>query len=312
MHAYYCHHFVLPLPPEHRFPMAKYRLLFERVQASADTLGIQLHEPPAAELDDLLRVHCPDYVARMLDGRVEQREMRRIGFPWSTQMVERSRRSAGGTIHALTRAIAERGVAANLAGGTHHAAYDRGGGYCVFNDAVIAARHVRHHGLARKVLLIDLDVHQGDGSAALCAADPGVFTFSMHAGKNYPALKPPSDYDVALPSGTGDEAYLQALDWHLPLVLSLAGADAAVYLAGADPFAGDRLGYLSLSKSGLAERDRRVLMALSAADIPVAVVMAGGYAENVHDIVDIHFETLRQAAVAAGSSVTNSATLIAV
>ena len=303
MHAYYCHHFVLPLPPEHRFPMAKYRLLYERVQASADALGIRLHEPPAAELDDLLRVHCPDYVARMLDGRAEAREMRRIGFPWSPQMVERSRRSAGGTIQALKQAIAVRGVAANLAGGTHHAAVDRGGGYCVFTDAVIAARHVRHHGLARKVLLIDLDVHQGDGSAALCAADPGVFTFSMHAEKNYPALKPPSDYDVALASGTGDEAYLQALDWHLPLVLSLAGADAAVYLAGADPFAGDRLGYLKLSKAGLAERDRRVLAALADAGIPVAVVMAGGYAEDVRDIVDIHFETLKQAARSAGSSV---------
>lgn len=311
MHAYYCHHFVLPLPPEHRFPMAKYRLLFERVQASADALGIQLHEPPPAELDDLLRVHCPEYVARMLAGRAEEREMRRIGFPWSPQMVERSRRSAGGTIQALTRAIATGGVAANLAGGTHHAAFDRGGGYCVFNDAVIAARHVRHHGLARKVLLIDLDVHHGDGSAALCAADPGVFTFSMHAEKNYPALKPPSDYDVPLASGTGDEDYLQALDWHMPLVLSLAGADAAVYLAGADPFAGDRLGYLKLSKPGLAERDRRVLAALADAGIPVAVVMAGGYAEDVRDIVDIHFETLRQAAFSDRSSVPSPGVLCA-
>ena len=150
--------------------------------------------------------------------------------------------------------------------------------------------------------MIDLDVHHGDGSAALCAADPGVFTFSMHAEKNYPALKPPSDYDVALASGTGDEAYLQALDWHLPLVLSLAGADAAVYLAGADPFAGDRLGYLRLSKPGLAERDRRVLTSLADAGIPTAVVMAGGYAEDVQDIVDIHFETLRQATLLPGSS----------
>ena len=295
MRAYYCHHFELPLPEGHRFPMSKYRLLHERVQQAAPRLGIELHEPAAASLDDLLRVHCPHYVARMLEGRAGEAEMRRIGFPWSAAMVERSRRSSGGTIAALRSAL-EQGVAVNLAGGTHHAAFDRGGGYCVFNDAVIASRHARAHGLLRRVLLVDLDVHQGDGSAALCANDADTFTFSMHAARNYPAVKPASDLDVALDDGTGDAAYLDQLAHWLPQAIAQARPDAAIYLAGADPYLGDRLGHLALSKPGLQQRDRLVFSRLREAGIPVAVVMAGGYAEQVEDIVDIHFATVAEAA----------------
>jgi acetoin utilization deacetylase AcuC-like enzyme len=296
MKAFYCHEFELPLPAGHSFPMAKYRLLFERVSARAAEWGVTLHEPPAAGEDDLLRVHCADYVRRMIEGRATEAEMRRIGFPWSARMVERSRRSSGGTIQALRAALAGDGVAVNLAGGTHHAAHARGGGYCVFNDSIVAARHVQAHGLARRLLVVDLDVHQGDGSAALCADDESIFTFSMHAAKNYPAVKPPSDLDVALPSGTGDAEYLDLLARHLPRAIDRARADAVLYLAGADPWEGDRLGLLRLTKPGLAERDRQVFAACRRAGLPLSVSMAGGYAPGVEGIVDIHARTVSLAA----------------
>jgi acetoin utilization deacetylase AcuC-like enzyme len=276
--------------------MAKYEQLHARILAAAPALGIELVEPPAASDEDLLRVHAPDYVRAMSDGSADEAMMRRIGFPWSAAMVERSRRSSGGTMMALRTALAGEGVAVNLAGGTHHAGHARGGGYCVFNDAVVAARHVQAHGLARRVLVVDLDVHHGNGTAELCAGDPHIYTFSMHAGRNYPAVKPDSDLDVALPDGTGDDAYLDALARHLPVAIERARADAVVYLAGADPFAGDRLGYLALSKPGLAERDRQVLAACRRDGLPLAVCMAGGYAPDVQDIVDIHEATVRLAA----------------
>lgn len=296
MKAFYCDHFVLPLPAGHSFPMDKYRLLHERVALNALAWGVQLLEPPAATDDDLLRVHCPDYVGRMLAGTATGQEMRRIGFPWSASMVERSRRSSGGTIMALRSALAGDGIAVNLAGGTHHAGFDRGGGYCVFNDSVVAARHAQQHGLARRLLVVDLDVHQGNGTAALCAGDETVFTFSMHGEKNYPAVKPSSDLDVALPNGCDDARYLDALAANLPLAFDRARADAVLYLAGADPFAGDRLGLLGLSKPGLAERDRQVLSACRKRGLPVAVSMAGGYAPEIADIVDIHARTVSWAA----------------
>lgn len=296
MDAYYCHHFVLPLPENHSFPMAKYRLLHERVAANADAWKIRLIEPPAASDDDLLRVHCPAYVSRMLSGGATPNEMRRIGFPWSACMVERSRRSSGGTIMALRSALGGDGIAVNLAGGTHHAGYDRGGGYCVFNDSVIAARHVQQHALARRVLVIDLDVHQGNGTAELCTGDDSITTFSMHGARNYPAHKPASDLDVALPTGTGDAEYLDNLARHLPLAIRAARADAVIYLAGADPFLGDRLGLLALTKAGLAERDAQVFQACRRHSLPVAVTMAGGYAAQVDDIVDIHLKTIQLAA----------------
>ena len=271
--------------------MAKYRLLRERVADRASAWAIELVEPPAASLDDLLRVHCPDYVAAMLEGRASETQMRRIGFPWSPRMVERSRRSSGGTIMALRSALVE-GVAANLAGGTHHAAYARGGGYCVFNDSVVAARHVQAHGLAQRLLVVDLDVHQGNGTAELCAGDASIFTFSMHGAKLYPAIKPASDLDVALPAGAGDADYLDLLAQCLPSAIARSRADAVIYLAGADPWEGDRLGHLRLTKAGLAERDRQVFQTCRRAGLPVCVSMAGGYAPGVEDIVEIHARTL--------------------
>jgi acetoin utilization deacetylase AcuC-like enzyme len=296
MKAYYCHHFVLPLPDGHSFPMTKYARLHERVVAMAPALGVELREPPPATDEDLARAHDPAYIRAMSDGSADAALMRRIGFPWSAAMVERSRRSSGGTIMALRAALEGEGVAVNLAGGTHHAGPARGGGYCVFNDAAVAARHVQAHGLARRVLVVDLDVHQGDGTALIAAGDETLFTFSMHSARNYPAVKPASDLDVALPDGTGDDAYLDALAAHLPQAIERARADAVVYLAGADPFVGDRLGHLALSKPGLAERDRQVLAACRRHGLPLAVCMAGGYAPDVDDIVDIHAATVQGAA----------------
>ncbi len=294
--VHYCHHFVLPLPAGHRFPMEKYVRLYQRVAARADVLGIDLVEPDPAGDEDLLRVHEADYVRRATDGHLDASEIRRIGFPWSPATIERSRRSSGATIAALRGALAGAGVGVNLAGGTHHASAARGGGYCIFNDAAVAARHVQAHQLAMRVLIIDLDVHHGDGTASIFADDPTVFTFSMHAGRNYPSVKPPGDLDVALADGTGDVPYLDLLARHLPDAIARSGADAAIYLAGADPYVGDRLGFLALSKAGLRERDRHVLAACRTAGLPVAVVMAGGYADDVEDIVDIHEATVLEAA----------------
>ncbi|GAB2496653.1 histone deacetylase family protein [Arenimonas alkanexedens] len=296
MKAYYCHHFVLPLPEGHAFPMSKYARLHERVSALAPSLGIALHEPPAASDEDLARAHDPQYIRAMSEGSADPALMRRIGFPWSAAMVERSRRSSGGTMMALRDALAGEGVAVNLAGGTHHAGPARGGGYCVFNDAAVAARHVQSLGLARRVLVVDLDVHQGDGTALIAAGDDSLFTFSMHSARNYPAIKPASDLDVALPDGTADAAYLDALALHLPQAIERARADAVIYLAGADPYVGDRLGHLALSKPGLVERDRQVLAACRRHGLPLAVCMAGGYAHEVEDIVDIHANTVQAAA----------------
>jgi acetoin utilization deacetylase AcuC-like enzyme len=299
MHAYSCAQFELPLPDGHRFPMSKYRRLHEAVAGRAAAWGIEIHEPAPASDADLLRVHCAAYVRRMDSGDVRSDEMRRIGFPWSPAMVARSRRSSGATIAALRAAIGGDGIGVNLAGGTHHAGFDRGGGYCVFNDSVVAARHVQAAGLGRRVLVIDLDAHQGNGTAALCADDPSIYTYSMHAAKIYPAIKPPSDLDVPLPAGTDDAGYLDALAATLPRAIAAAQADAAIYLAGADPFTGDRLGGLALSHAGLAERDRQVFAACAAAGLPVAVSMAGGYAPDPDDIVAIHLQTVRLAAAIA-------------
>jgi acetoin utilization deacetylase AcuC-like enzyme len=283
--------FVLPLPPAHRFPMRKYAALRERVAAVA---GDRLRVPPAASDMELERAHDPAYVQAVREGALDARALRRIGFPWSPAMVERSRRSAGATLAACRSALAH-GLGVNLAGGTHHAHRDFGEGFCVFNDAAVAARAMQAEGLARRVLVVDLDVHQGDGTASIFAGDPSVFTFSMHGRNNFPFRKAASRLDVELDDGTGDAAYLAALEVALQLAIREARADLAIYLAGADPFAGDRLGRMALTKAGLAARDRRVLGALRGSAIPTAIAMAGGYAENIDDIVDIHFATVTTA-----------------
>lgn len=299
MKAFYCPSFELPLPEGHAFPMAKYRRLYERVRGHAACWGVDLHEPVSASDEALRRVHCPAYIERVRRGTLSPQEQRRIGFPWSEAMARRARRTVGGTIAALEAALRGDGVAVNLAGGTHHAAFDRGGGYCIFNDAVVTARHVQAEGLVRRLLIVDLDVHHGNGTAELVAEDPTIFAFSVHDAKNYPAIKPPSDLDVPLPPGTGDARYLDLLAAHLPVAIDAARPEAVLYLAGADPFVGDRLGQLALSKAGLAQRDRMVFETCRRLGLPVAVAMAGGYAPDVEDIVDIHAETVRLAARAA-------------
>jgi acetoin utilization deacetylase AcuC-like enzyme len=279
--------------------MAKYRRLFERVRDEGARWGVTLHEPVSASDEALRRVHCPAYIERVRRGTLSPQEQRRIGFPWSEAMARRARRTVGGTIAALDAALRGDGIAVNLAGGTHHAAFDRGGGYCIFNDAVVAARHVQAEGLARRVLVVDLDVHHGNGTAELVAGDDTLFAFSMHDAKNYPAIKPASDLDVPLPPGTDDARYLDLLAAHLPRAIDASQPDAVIYLAGADPFVGDRLGQLALTKAGLAQRDRFVFDACARRGLPLAVAMAGGYAPEVDDIVDIHAGTVRLAAQSA-------------
>jgi acetoin utilization deacetylase AcuC-like enzyme len=283
---------VLPLPAGHSFPMAKYRLLRERVAAAR--LGM-LIDPPAATDDQLARAHDADYIARMTAGNETPEAMKKVGFPWSPLLVERSRRSSGATVEACRAAVRD-GVAVNLAGGTHHAFRDHGEGYCLFNDSVVAARQLQADGLARRVLVIDLDVHQGNGTAAICRDDPTIYTFSVHGAKNYPWRKEPGDLDIELPDRTADVEYLAAVEDGLGRALGGSRPDVCIYLAGADPFERDRLGRLAVSKAGLAERDRLMFDTLRRFGLPVAVTMAGGYAADVTDTVDIQFETVRQAA----------------
>ncbi len=295
MQAFYTDHFVLPLPPDHRFPMEKYALLREQVVAHGLVEPENLRIPDAATDEQILRAHDADYLERMKRGDLSRQEIRRIGFPWSPEMVERSRRSSGGTMGACRAALAE-GVVVNLAGGTHHAFRDHGEGFCVFNDSAIAARAMQAEGRARRVVILDCDVHQGNGTASILAGDSTVFTFSIHGANNFPFQKERSDLDIELPDGTGDDAYLDALEAGVRRALASANADLAIYLAGADPFVGDRLGKLALTMAGLEARDRIVLERCYEACVPTAVVMAGGYASDVRDIVAIHLQTVRIAA----------------
>jgi acetoin utilization deacetylase AcuC-like enzyme len=295
MKVFYSDHFVLPLPEGHRFPMVKYSMLRERVARDGICGPGELLTPRAVTDQEILRAHAPDYLKRVASGTLTEKEVRRIGFPWSEKMVERSRRASGGTLSACLAALDE-GFAANLAGGTHHAFSDKGEGYCVFNDSAIAARAVQAAGLAERVVVIDTDVHQGNGTAAILTGDPKVFTFSIHGANNFPFNKEESDLDAPLPDGAGDTEFLATLERCLQVALDAADADLAIYLAGADPFEKDRLGRLSVTKAGLAERDRIVLETCKERAIPVAITMAGGYARKVQDTVDVHFQSIRRAA----------------
>ncbi|HYE85557.1 MAG TPA: histone deacetylase [Vicinamibacterales bacterium] len=295
MKAFYSDHFVLPLPEGHRFPMAKYSRLRERILADGIVTAADLQEAPAAAWDDLRLVHAADYVDAVAAGTVAADVQRRIGFPWSLQMVERSRRSVGATIAAACTALQE-GAAANLAGGTHHAFADRGEGFCVFNDVAVAGRVLQRQGAVRRIAVIDLDVHQGNGTAAIFKDDPSVFTFSMHGEKNFPFKKEVSDLDVALPDGTEDAEYLSLLQRHLDDVLNRHRPEFVFYLAGADPYEGDRLGRLKMTIDGLRARDEIVLGTCATAGLPVAITMSGGYAHDIDAIVTIHANTIRVAA----------------
>ncbi len=282
--------------------MAKYQRLRDRV--AAELPQVRMDEAPRATDGELALAHAPSYIQAVADGLLDAAAMREIGFPWSVQMVERSRRSAGATVAAARAALGLRGrpdgVAANLAGGTHHASSARGGGFCVFNDAAVAARLMqaewaRLHSKPLLVAIIDLDVHQGNGTASIFSADPSVFTLSMHGQKNFPFRKEASDLDVDLPDGCTDAAYLQALDHALDEVDRRFAPGLVIYLAGADPFEGDRLGRLSLSFDGLEARDRRVFDWAWQRRVPLAFAMAGGYGVNIDETVQVQMNTYRVA-----------------
>jgi acetoin utilization deacetylase AcuC-like enzyme len=333
MKAFYSDTFVLPLPETHRFPMAKYRLLRERLVDDGVLSAQDLHVPEAISWSDLLLIHDAAYVDAVESGTLPADAQRRIGFPWSSMMVERSRRSVGATLAAAKEVLheglkagatsaryvaqgfpgppkrAEReggspalSVSANLAGGTHHAFRDRGEGYCVFNDVAVAAAVLRRDGAIARAAVVDCDVHQGNGTAAIFRDDPSVFTFSLHGARNFPFRKEVSDLDVTFEDGAGDDEYLSALLEHLPGVLDDHAPDIVFYLAGADPYEGDRLGRLKLTIEGLRARDRLVFESCRLRGLPVVVAMSGGYAPDVDAIVTIHANTIREAVAHAAAS----------
>jgi acetoin utilization deacetylase AcuC-like enzyme len=304
--AYYSDHFVLPLPDGHRFPMAKYARLRERVVAEGLVPPERLIEAPPASWDDLRLVHTAEYVDAVVRGTLSKDEQRRIGFPWSEGMVERSRRSVGATIAAARAAHAD-GLAANLAGGTHHAFAERGEGYCVFNDVAVGARVLQRDLGVGRIAIVDCDVHQGNGTAAIFRHDPSVFTFSMHGARNFPFRKETSDLDVNLEDGTGDDAYLELLEAHLREVLRRHEPEFVFYLAGADPYEGDRLGRLKLTIEGLRARDALVLGRCRTLGLPVAISMAGGYAPDIDAIATIHTNTIAVATSMAPSTAADTA-----
>lgn len=292
--AYHPDYFVA-LPPTHPFPMAKYPLLFETLRREGLLAPGEVLEPGEARLEDLRLVHDDGYLDRLDAGTLEAAAIRRIGVPWSPALWRRSRLAAQGTLEAARAALGD-GLAANLAGGTHHAFPAHGEGFCLLNDVAVAIRVLQRDGRARRALVIDLDVHQGNGTAAIFTGDPSVFTLSLHGERNYPTQKARSTLDVGLPDGTGDEAYLAALDAALDQALAGFAPDLVFYLAGVDPAAGDRYGRLALTEEGLRRRDRRVFTALSGRNLPVVILLAGGYAATAERTAELHANTFREAA----------------
>lgn len=277
----------------HVFPIRKFELVRDRLLREGTLRPANIIEPQPAPLSDVLLVHTEDYVTRLRAGTLSPRELRRLGLPWSKALVRRSFLATGGTINAARWSL-EEGIGSNLAGGTHHAFPDRGEGFCVLNDVAIAIRVLRREGLIKRAAIIDCDVHQGNGTAAIFEEDESVFTFSMHAAKNYPLFKARSTLDVELPDGTANEDYLGTLAEHLPHVFAHA-PDLVFYLGGADPYQGDKLGRLALTIEGLRARDELVLAECRARRVPVATVMSGGYAAEISDTVEIHCNTIRAA-----------------
>lgn len=300
VHAYYADHFVLPLPSGHRFPMGKYARLRERLQAEMPE--VQMGEALPASSGELALVHTPGYIEAVASGGLSPAAQREIGFPWSPAMAERARRSVGATLQACRSAMSGAGLAANLAGGTHHAYADKGSGFCVFNDFAVAARlmQAEHARLNRargplQVAIIDLDVHQGNGTASIFANDASVFTLSLHGAKNFPFRKEPSDLDVELPDGCDDDTYMEALERALGELERRFDPGLVLYLAGADPHEGDRLGRLKLSFDGLEARDRRVMDWAWQKRLPLALAMGGGYGHDLEATVQVQVNTYRTA-----------------
>jgi acetoin utilization deacetylase AcuC-like enzyme len=293
MHVSYTPYYYADIGEGHVFPIRKFELVRDRLLAEGTLAPHEVVEPRQAAVADVLLVHTEDYVTRLRAGALTAREVRRLGLPWSKALVRRSFLATGGTIAAARAALRE-GVGANLAGGTHHAFPDHGEGFCVLNDVAVAVRVLGRDRLAARFAVVDLDVHQGNGTAAIFEGDPSVFTFSVHGAKNYPLFKTRSTLDVELADGTGDDEYLSTLARHLPRVFAHA-PDLVFYLGGADPYAGDKLGRLSLTMAGLGARDEMVLRACRERGVPVATVMSGGYAADVRDTVEIHCNTIRAA-----------------
>lgn len=292
MKAFYTDHFVLPLPSGHRFPMEKYSKLRNLVGALE---GVELVEAPAASDTQILYAHDPQYLINIIQGNLSPKEQREIGFPWSEKMVERSRRSAGATVAACKAAISE-GVAVNLAGGTHHAYRDMGSGFCIFNDSAIAARALQKEvGPKLKIAIIDLDVHQGNGTASILQQDSSIFTLSIHGENNFPFQKEVSDLDFGLADECEDQTYLKALENCLDQLDKRFQPDSLIFLAGADPHEGDRLGRLKISSEGMRLRDETVLQYALDRNLPIALSMAGGYGKEIESTVQIHFQTIKTA-----------------
>ncbi|HYS08399.1 MAG TPA: histone deacetylase [Myxococcales bacterium] len=295
MRAFFCDTYEVALPAGHRFPMPKYRMLRERLLSEGVLGAEQLEESDLIDRPSLLLAHAPEYLDAVFSGTLSDAEQRRLGFHWSPALVRRSRASVFGTVAAARAALRE-GIAGNLAGGTHHAYADRGTGFCVFNDIAVAIRTLQREGSIDRALVVDLDVHQGDGTAAIFAGDESVFTFSMHGAKNFPFRKQRSSLDVDLPDGCRDAEYIGALETHLPAVLDRARPDVVFFLAGVDPLEHDQLGRLKLSPAGLRLRDRMVATAAHDRGLPLVLTLGGGYSNPIALSVDAHVGTWREAA----------------
>jgi acetoin utilization deacetylase AcuC-like enzyme len=275
----------------HIFPIHKFELVRDKLLAEGTLRPEEIIEPDQASLEDVLLVHTEDYVSRLCSGDLTPKEGRRLGLPWSESLVRRSFYAVGGTLAATAASLTE-GYSSNLAGGTHHAFSDRGEGFCVLNDVAIAIRAMRARKLIRRAAIVDCDVHQGNGTATIFAGDANTFTFSMHGANNYPLFKAQSTLDVELPDGTSDAAYMETLASHLPHVFQ-SDPEIVFYLAGADPYRGDKLGRLALTIDGLRERDAYVLCECYERELPIVTVMSGGYGKDINDTIEIHCNTIR-------------------
>jgi acetoin utilization deacetylase AcuC-like enzyme len=291
MQVFYTPRYYADIGPGHVFPIRKFELVRDKLLAEGTLEPAEIVEPAPAPLEDVLLVHTTDYVSRLCSGNLSPKEIRRLGLPWSESLVQRSFYAVGGTL-AATRASLAAGYSSNLAGGTHHSFPERGEGFCVLNDVAIAIRAMRERKLFQRAAIVDCDVHQGNGTATIFAGDTDTFTFSIHGANNYPLFKAESTLDVELADGTSDTEYLETLAKHLPSVFA-AEPEIVFYLAGADPYRGDKLGRLAVSIDGLRERDAYVLRECYEREVPIVTVMSGGYGKDINDTVEIHCNTIR-------------------
>lgn len=291
MQVFYTPRYYADIGHGHVFPIRKFELVRDRLLDEGTLQPAEIVEPSPAMVEDVLLVHTEDYVSRLCNGQLTQKEIRRLGLPWSESLVRRSFYATGGTIAAAHTAL-ECGYSSNLAGGTHHSFADRGEGFCVLNDVAIAIRSLRVRKVVQRAAIVDCDVHQGNGTASIFAGDPATFTFSMHGANNYPLFKAQSTLDIELPDGTSDDAYLESLAQHLPRVFTHQ-PEIVFYLAGADPYSGDKLGRLQVSIDGLRERDAYVVRECYEREVPVVTVMSGGYGKDINDTIEIHCNTIR-------------------